>query len=656
MKSIDQRAQDSWIELPDGRRLAARVWLPEESALPAPAILEYLPYRLRDGTAERDSGNYPVFAAAGYAGVRVDMAGNGDSDGYMPDEYIEDELACGEKVIAWIAEQPWCNGSVGMIGISWGGFNGLQIAMRRPPALKAIVTVCSTDNRYAGDIHYFGGCVVGDNFMWGAQMTGYSCRPPDPQIRDDWREVWLDRMQRLPFFAANWLRHQRRDAHWKHGSVCEDWNAIECPVLTVGGWADLYSDTPAILAARLQAPTKAWVGPWEHRYPNLAKVGPRGDFHAEVIRWFGKWLKDESNGAEQLPAYRVYVQQHDAPSPKLKARAGRWVEARLPHDVQLELYLARGTLTDARAGAETVTVDSEQDVGEAAGNFCAGMRVDDELAGDQRHDDEKSMCFDGDTLAEPVEILGAPQIEIEFSVDRPRAQLVFRLCDVAPDGVSDRVSFMAYNLTHHAGHEQPADLIPGRRYRMRIVLRHCAHRFNTGHRIRLAVSTAYWPTVWPSPSRVKVNLHLESCKLGLPLLKTEAEFEPPVVPASAQSSFKQLRAPSCTTETTTLDNGVRCMTLTDDMGETRNPHNGLESGSSVCHRYFIHPNDPLQARAEVEWIHTHRRGDWQCAVKSEGVMTADAYAFHLHRKISARHNDEVVLEKTWDETIPRDGC
>ncbi|MGI9311268.1 MAG: CocE/NonD family hydrolase, partial [bacterium] len=512
--------ETTWIELPDGRRLAARLWLPDDARKrPAPAILEYLPYRQSDGTAERDASNYEVFAEAGYAGVRVDIAGNGDSDGYMSDEYLEDELASGEEVIEWIAAQPWCSGAVGMIGISWGGFNGLQIAMRRPPALRAIVTVCSTDDRYRRETHYIGGCVLIDNFTWGAQMTAFTCRPPDPIVRDDWREVWIDRMQRLPFLAANWLRHQQHGAYWKHGSVCEDWDAIGCAVLAVGGWADSYSDTPPVLVEHLSAPTKAIVGPWEHRYPHLAKVGPRGDFHGEVIRWFDRWLKGKQNGAESLPAYRAYIQEHDEPSPKLKERLGRWIaETSWPPDAPpLTLYLKPGALAvEPDIASQQVTLRSPQNTGAAAGNYCPGMRVDDELPDDQRRDDEKSICFDGDPLSESLEILGAPEVDIEFSADSPRAQLAFRLCDVAPDGASDRVSFIVCNLTHHTSHQRAVDLMPGRRYRLRIPLRHCGHRFSAGHRVRLAASTAYWPTVWPAQSMASVNLHLENCRLILP--------------------------------------------------------------------------------------------------------------------------------------------
>lgn len=655
-----------WIELKDGRRLAAQVWLPQVAAQkPVPAILEYLPYRQGDGTAERDASNYPIFAQAGYAGVRVDMAGTGDSDGYLSDEYLEDELATGDEVIAWIAAQPWCSGAVGMIGISWGGFNGLQIAMRRPPALKAIVTVCSTHDRYLQETHYIGGCPLNDNFNWGAQMNSVCSLPPNPDIVQNWRDVWIDRIQRLPFFAANWLRHQRHGAYWKHGSVCEDWRAIECAVLAVSGWADSYSDTPAVLVENLTAPVKAWVGPWEHRYPNTAKIEPRGDFHGEVIHWFDRWLKGEQNGAEQLPDYRAYLQEHGNPSPKLQARSGYWVsEAKWPpQDARpLTLYLAHGKL-EANPAEGEIAVCSAQDTGATAGNYCPGMRVDDELPDDQQRDDEKSVCFDSETLSdllgESLEILGAPQAEIEFTASQPQAFLAIRLCDVAPDHSSTRVSFAVYNLTHHADHQRPAELQPGRRYRVRIPLRHCGHHFVAGNQIRLAVSTAYWPTVWSSPAAATVTLHLENCRLLLPKRNgngTTVQKELATPPKVEPSAFVQLRTPACKTEQSTLADGTSLIELNEDLGVTRNPHNNMEYGATVQQLFSIHPDDALSACAQTTWETTQKRGDWQVRVVSTNKMTACQYEFRLFRHISAYEGDTLVMEKVWDETIPRDCC
>jgi len=255
-----------WIPLPDGCLLAARVWLPADAdTAPVPAILEYIPYRKRDLTRARDEPMHGWFAAHGYAAVRVDVRGSGDSDGVLLDEYTEQELADGEAVIAWIAAQPWCTGRVGMIGKSWGGFNALQIAARRPPALRAVITVCGSDDRYADDAHYMGGCLLNENLTWGSVLLTLNALPPDPAlVGDGWRETWLARLDHAVCFPETWLRHQRRDAYWRRGSVCEDLAAIACPVYAVGGWADAYTNAIPRLVAGLSVPRAALVGPWGH--------------------------------------------------------------------------------------------------------------------------------------------------------------------------------------------------------------------------------------------------------------------------------------------------------------------------------------------------------------------------------------------------------
>lgn len=218
-----------WITLKDGTRLGARLWLPEGAEEnPVPAVLEYIPYRKRDGTRGRDEPMHGYFAQNGYAAIRVDMRGTGESDGHMADEYIQQEQNDALEVIAWIAAQPWCSGNVGMMGKSWGGFNGLQVAACRPPALKAIITAYSTDDRFRDDIHYMGGLLLNDNLWWGTIMLAYQSRPLDPAIVGaGWRDAWIERLERLPFFPALWLEHQHFDEYWKHGSVCEDWSAID---------------------------------------------------------------------------------------------------------------------------------------------------------------------------------------------------------------------------------------------------------------------------------------------------------------------------------------------------------------------------------------------------------------------------------------------
>jgi putative CocE/NonD family hydrolase len=650
--------ETTWITLPDGRRLAARMWLPQVAA-PAPAILEYLPYRKGDGTAPRDETTHTVFASEGYACIRVDIAGTGDSEGVFDDEYSEQELRDGEAVLAWIAAQDWCDGNIGMIGISWGGFNGLQLAFRQPEALKAVVSVASTTDRYADDIHYMGGCLLSDNANWGSQMFAYQSRPADPKNRADWREDWIRRMEDMPFMAADWLRHQSRDGQWTHGSVCEDWSAIKAPVLAITGWADAYVNAPARLAANLTVPAKALVGPWEHRYAHIAKLDP-ADFHGEVLTWFDQYLRGEDSGAADLPDYRTYMQEHFNPTMQNKPRQGRWVaEAQWPspnvHD--RVMYLSPAGLVDAAAtGAEVVR--NPATLGQASGYFCAGMRFDNELPGDQAGDDAQGSCFDTAPLAEPLEIMGRPRLRVSFSVNKPVAQLVARLCDVAPSGVSQRITFRPLNLTHRDSHEIPELLVPGQRYEAEIALNECAHHLRAGHQLRLALSTSYWPLVWPAPEAAEVTLHLEGCQLILPERRVTTEIAPqnPGAPRDYPTLQSEvLRAPGGHSNTHVLQDGTLVLDSFDDYGKAVNPYHGLLVGSHVSMHYAIHPDDPASAVFASDWQFTFARDDWQVTIDTENKMTCDAENFHLWRRVTAREDAEgaEVLVKEWQESIPR---
>ena len=319
--------EDMGIVMSDGTRLSARVWMPGSAEIkPVPVILEYLPYRKRDGTCARDALTHPWFASHGYVCMRVDMRGNGDSEGLMLDEYTAQEQSDAVEVINWAASQPWCNGSVGMMGISWGGFNGLQVAALQPEPLKAIITLCSTVDRFADDIHYKGGALLGENLGWAATMLSYSSRAPDPAlVGDKWRDMWLERLENEPHLLEPWLEHQHRDDYWKHGSVCEDFSAIKAATLAIGGWGDAYKNAVQKLVENLDAPAKGIIGPWIHKYPHFAVPEPRIGFLQEAKRWWDKWLKGIETGVEDDPDLRLYLMESEPPRAWYLERKGRWI-------------------------------------------------------------------------------------------------------------------------------------------------------------------------------------------------------------------------------------------------------------------------------------------------------------------------------------------
>ena len=467
-----------WIPLSSGDRLAARIWLPEDAETdPVPALLEYIPYRKRDMTRAGDEPTHHYLAGHGYASVRVDMRGAGDSSGVMHDEYALPEQDDAVEVIAWLAAQPWCSGRVGMFGISWGGFNSLQVAARRPPALAAIITSCSTDDRYTDDVHYMGGCLLNDNMDWGTTFLSILPLPGDPEIMgESWRDNWMERLAALPCPIELWMNHQRRDDYWKHGSVNENYGDIRIPVFAVGGWLDGYSNAIFRLLANLDVPRLGLIGPHAHQWGQSERApGPAIGFLQESLRWWDHWLKDAATGIMDEPMLRVVMQEDLPAAPWYAECPGRWVgEASWPSAriAPLSFHLNADGLGRA-AGPETDLVNaSPQTCGIAGGEWCPYGTGGDgpEFPGDQRIDDGGSICFDSAPLTERLEVLGAPVVELELAVDRPSAFVAVRLNDVKPDGAAARATFGVLNLTHRNGHETPQAMTPGQRTRVRVQL------------------------------------------------------------------------------------------------------------------------------------------------------------------------------------------
>jgi putative CocE/NonD family hydrolase len=645
---------DVRIVMPDGVELSARIWLPEDAEEnPVPAILEHLPYRKRDGTIARDQLTHPYFAGHGYAAIRVDMRGSGDSRGLMEDEYESQEWEDAIAVMEWVARQPWSTGAWGMMGISWGGFNALQVAALRPDGLKAVISLCSTTDRYADDIHYKGGCMLGENLGWAAQMLAYSSRPPDPEVvGEDWRAMWLERLEAEPFLLEAWLGHQRRDDYWKHGSICEDWSAIRVPVLALGGWHDGYRNTPAALVAGLKVPVKAIMGPWIHKYPHFARPEPRIGFLQEALRWWDKWLKGVDTGVESSSAQRLYLMDSIAPERWLDARPGRWIAVNGPIEEQ-GLYLGEDGLV-TRAAPFAREVATPQHCGDGAGEYFP-FAFGPELPDDQSADDALSVCFDGTGMRGVTDIVGAPRVQLTLTPRGTGGQIAVRLCDLRPDGTSALISHGFLNLRHHLSHETPEDLVPGRSIEVMITLDHCAYRLPEGHRLRVAVSTAYWPFIWPDAEAAGVTL--KAGLLALPVRPTangdETAFAPPE--AAAPWDAEVLRGPKMTREVQQSPDGTRTIRIETDDGLTRNRAHGLTTGSVCREDWQIRPDDPLSASANIRWVTVMERGDWRIRTVCRAWLTATATHWHPRARIEAFEGDEKVFEKSFARDIPRDG-
>ena len=194
-----------------------------------------------------------------------------------------------------------------MMGKSWGGFNALQTAALRPPALKAIITVCSTDDRYADDIHYMGGALLNDNLWWGAIMLAYQARPPDPASG-------RRRLARaMAGAAARPCRSSPRSGSRISGAT---------PIGGTARSARIFPRSPAPFSRSAAGPTptptrsracskglsvprRGLIGPWAHLYPQDGAPGPAIGFLQEALRWWDHWLKDEDRGVMNEPMLRA---------------------------------------------------------------------------------------------------------------------------------------------------------------------------------------------------------------------------------------------------------------------------------------------------------------------------------------------------------------
>jgi putative CocE/NonD family hydrolase len=624
------------IQLKDGTELAARIWLPDDAeSSPVPAILEYLPYRKRDGTNERDSTTYAYLAGHGYAGVRVDIRGSGESGGLLFDEYTKQEQDDALEVIAWLAAQPWCSGAVGMMGISWGGFNALQVAARRPAALKAIVTLCSTDDRYRDDVHYMGGAMLTAGLGWASYFFTAMCHPPDPVlVGDRWRSMWLQRLENVPLFLETWLEHQRRDGYWRWGSVCEDYDAIQCPVYAVGGWTDGYTNAILRLLERLHVPRKGLIGPWAHAYPHIALPGPQIGFLQEVLRWWDYWLKGIDTGVMDEPMLRAWMTDSVEPASFHEVLPGRWIaEDSWPPAalVQHRLFLTDDGLRPEGRLETPRPVCTPQTVGKDAGQWCPFGRGSDQ-AGDQREDDARSLVFETAPLDAPIEVLGAPVVTLDIASDEPIANLAVRLCDVHPSGESLRISYSVLNLTHRDGHETPAPLVTGRRYQVRIQLNDAGAVIPAGHKIRVAISTAYWPMVWPAPAKATVTIFAGMLDLRMRTAKTIDALPPLSDPAMAPPE-----------RPTVLRPGVVYLDRI-----------GLESGAESTSTLQVKDDDPLSAVAELTRTDTLSRDDWRVRIETRIHLSCTRDAFVLRATLRAQDGSDEICHREWDRSIPRD--
>ena len=661
-----------WIEMSDGIQLSARIWMPRTAMeKPVPAVLEYIPYNKRDFRIESDEGLHPYFAQNGYAGIRVDIRGSGESQGVLKGEYLKQELDDAVEIIAWLAKQPWCDGAVGMMGISWGGFNALQVAALQPPALRAIITVASTDDRYADDIHYMGGMQLLHNPLWSFIMMMKLARPADPEhFGQGWKENWKGRLEALHPWVLDWWNHQRRDDFWRHGSVCEDISQIKIPVFSVAGWLDGYTNPVFRLLQHLQTPVKAQVGPWGHRYPHEGTPKPAIGFLKEAVGWWDQWLKGEELGMTQEPmtqepALSAYMQTYQKPAPWFEKREGHWVSETSWPSSAIEdeaLYLEDRTLECNPKEGPVQEIASPLSTGTGFTLwFNYGKPNSLTEPTDQREDDARSLCFDSEIITEDRAYLGAPILELEVASDTAQAMICARICDIAPDGSSLRTCYGMLNLCHRSGHDSPEAMEPGRFYKVRLQLGELGHVFGKGHRIRLALSNHYWPIAWPHADAGRLTIKPGSCRLIMPHRPSKIEEVPVNLEKEVEhchwGTRKVIRNghdERVTQETDRVSGKVE-LVRRSDTGRVRDVASGWEWGMQLETRQSIQDDDPLSCKLVNTARYEYGRQDqMDCVILGKQTVTCDAEYFYLSADIIVMDGEDVFFQKQWEEKVKRD--
>jgi predicted acyl esterase len=637
----------AWIPLADGERLAARLWLP--GTRPAAVLLEALPYRMDDLTASYSKEYLRLCEEGGFAVARVDLRGTGSSTGVAEDEYPPQEQVDLTEVIAWLAEQEWSTGRVGMWGTSYSGFNSIQLAMERPPALGAICAIYATDDRYTDDVHYTGGAVRAlDLVDYVLYMAALTVLPPVPAVfGDGWREEWLRRIDGSEPWLLRWLEEALDGPYWRHGSLRPGYERVECPTMLVGGWADGYRNNTFRTFEALRCPKRLLVGPWSHMSTATSLPGPHIDLVPELVRWFGRWLRDEENGIDEEPSIQVFVRRSTRPEPDLAEMRGEW---RSEPAWPLERAAGQVLRPDPPEGTDELAI--EGDLGTSAWISCAGLLPWGQPT-DQREDDACSLAYEWGPFDEPVEVMGNPVLRVGLSSSVPVAYLSAKLCDVFPDGMSALVTRGLLNLAHRETSTDPEPLAPGQQTPIRLELEATSWVFEPGHRIRLSLAGADWPNIWPPPRPGSLAVDRAALELELPLVDGPPVAEPPqFAPPPPRDPEPDAGPPTVwRIERDVLGREARCVISHGSDYEA-------EAGARVEERYEgevgVSTRDPGEAWAKAHARYVIRWPEAEVATEARLDLRSDAEAYHVVVDVIAEEASAGMRrERRFERRIPR---
>ena len=447
-----------------------------------------------------------------------------------------------------------------------------------------------------------------------------------------------------------WLGHARRDEAWRSASICGDYSRIPCPVLISAGRADPAFATAMLRTlAALEGPRRGMLGPWAHRYPHLGIPGPAVGYLQDTLRWLDHWIKGRQTGIMQEPMLRAWLPSGFTVAPTPEDRPGRWIsEPNWPSpsiEPQAWWLGARG-LTQSPQPDHRVDLPSDLVIGSGAGEFMPifSSARGPELAGEQSQEDRRSLVFDSAPLGDDIEMIGAPKLLLELETDEPAGQVVVRLCEVAPDGRSRLLSWGARNLAL-SDDFSARRTFASKRLSVEVPLFDLVDSIAAGNRLRVALSTSYWPILWPSAKSARVALHAARCSVLLPVRAARSADavtmrEPEVARSFTWTGLRpgEYRRQ----EATDIASGEHMLTITDDMGVGRIEEIGLTISECTRRTFRIRPSDPSSAALETEMTCRFSRDTWSAETRIRGLVSGDGAGMLILHELEAREGDRTV--------------
>jgi uncharacterized protein len=657
--------RDVWIPMKDGVRLSATLYMPapKQHAEKFPAVLEYLPYRKDEMKSYALVHDY--FARHGFVSARVDIRGTGRSEGHAPDrEYSQVEQRDAEQVIAWLAHQVWSNGNVGMFGISWGGFNSVQMAMRNPPGLKAIIAICATEELFHDDVHFIDGMMHDDEYELNVDLQNSMTSSPDFPTDE---ASLAQRFDNPPWFVT-YKEHPRDGAFWD--APIRPLESIRVPVFMIGGMLDGYRDSIPRMLERIKAPTQALLGPWNHSEPHNAVPGPAIEWRDQAVEWWNHWLRPHADHRLREPKLAVFMNHWYAPDIRIREIPGEWraEQAWPPKDQHAETFYFAGDYSLSSKPAATARHELAYHPAatlEGGGpDFWWG-----DVNGDQRSVDAYSAVYDSAALRGALSILGRPKVCLVAAASAPSAEWFVRISDVAPEGAATLVSGAGLNGAQRESARNPTPLAPNQDYPLCFDLHLASWVFPAGHRIRVAVSNSMWPMIWPTPYAMTTSLRLggtDGSRIDFPVVPDQSplpvpQFQTPQVEA-AESGPTDAQTPA----EMNVSSNVPALSWTVSRDPVHQQATVEWRGGSSDDYAWGHEETRELMVYRADDLHpekssVHGEAEMTVALKGRALVwrgfldtSSDQENFYVQYRRELVENGTIIRSRSWQATVPRD--